>query len=55
MKDKLKLVIFDMDGLMIDSESICVKAWEKTMKNFGLEIEKDFFKDVIGSLSLIHI
>lgn len=49
MKEKLELVIFDMDGLMIDSESICIRAWEKTIKNFGLTIKKEFFKDMIGS------
>ena len=49
MKEKLELVIFDMDGLMIDTESICIKAWEKTMGNFNIKVEKDFFQDVIGS------
>ena len=49
MKEKLELVIFDMDGLMIDSESICIRAWEKTIENFGLTIKKEFFKDMIGS------
>lgn len=49
MKEKLELIIFDMDGLMIDSESICIRAWEKTIENFGLTIKKEFFKDMIGS------
>ena len=33
MKDKIKLVIFDMDGLMVDTESICIKAWDKVFNN----------------------
>ena len=49
MEDKLELVIFDMDGLMIDTESICIKAWKKTMDRFDLKVENDFFQDVIGS------
>ena len=49
MEEKLELVIFDMDGLMIDTESICIKAWKKTMNKFNLKVEKDFFQDVIGS------
>ncbi|MGI6755757.1 MAG: HAD family hydrolase [Atopobiaceae bacterium] len=32
----LEAVIFDMDGLMIDSESIWTAAWEPTLAEFGI-------------------
>ena len=35
---KLSLVIFDMDGLMFDTERIAIFAWEKAGKDFGYEI-----------------
>ena len=41
MKDKIKLVIFDMDGLMVDTESICIKAWDKVFNNYKIKVEKE--------------
>lgn len=32
----IKAVIFDMDGVLLDSESICDKTWEIARKEFGL-------------------
>lgn len=49
MKDKIKLVIFDMDGLMVDTESICMKAWDKVFNNYNIKIEKEFYFEIIGS------
>ena len=49
MKDKIKLVIFDMDGLMVDTESICIKAWDKVFNNYMIKVEKEFYFEIIGS------
>ncbi len=49
MKDKIKLVIFDMDGLMVDTESICIKAWDKVFNNYKIKVEKEFYFEIIGS------
>lgn len=36
--EKLSLIIFDMDGLMLDTERLSILAWEKAGKDFGYEI-----------------
>lgn len=32
---KLELVIFDMDGLLIDSEKISIQAWKNVIKKYS--------------------
>ncbi|MCI7187793.1 MAG: HAD family phosphatase [Fusobacterium mortiferum] len=49
MKDKIKLVIFDMDGLMVDTESICIKAWDRVFNRYNIKVTKDFYFEIIGS------
>lgn len=49
MKEKIQLVIFDMDGLMIDTESICVKAWNEVFKRYNIKVERSFYFEIIGS------
>lgn len=33
---KYKAVIFDMDGVIFDSERLSLACWEETAKKFGL-------------------
>lgn len=33
----MKAVIFDMDGIMFDTESLCIKAWDYANEKLGLE------------------
>lgn len=49
MKERIELVIFDMDGLMVDTESICIKAWNRVFDRYNLKVDKDFYYDIIGS------
>jgi len=44
----IKLVIFDMDGLMFDTEKLYVKMWPEAAINFGYDISEDFVKSSIG-------
>ena len=36
MEDNMKTVIFDMDGLMFDTESVFVKAWDYAGEKMGI-------------------
>lgn len=47
--EKLSLVIFDMDGLMFDTERLALLAWEKAGKDFGFEIPSNIYTKTIGS------
>lgn len=41
-------VIFDMDGLMVDSEPVWAKAWEVALARQGLELKPGFREALIG-------
>lgn len=41
-------VIFDMDGLMIDSERVSVACWSQVAEEFGLVLERSFFLGMVG-------
>ncbi len=44
---RIRLVIFDMDGLMIDSERVYVKCAERVLKKYGIR-SCDFIMETIG-------
>ncbi|MDR3552104.1 MAG: HAD family phosphatase [Clostridia bacterium] len=37
----IKAVVFDMDGLMLDTENLSVAAWDDVGRRLGVEIKKD--------------
>lgn len=43
-----KLVIFDMDGLIFDTEKLTMKAWTKAANEFGYDFNFDLFCELIG-------
>jgi HAD superfamily hydrolase (TIGR01509 family) len=45
---KIKAVIFDMDGLMFDSERIGRDAWIQAGKEFGYEISEEQYALLLG-------
>lgn len=47
--NKVKLVIFDMDGLMIDSESVYINQTLKTAKQLGVKFDTKKFYKTIGT------
>lgn len=47
--EQIKAVIFDMDGLMFDTERIAAGCWIQAGKERGLIIEEGFLKHVRGS------
>ncbi|MDR1539096.1 MAG: HAD family phosphatase [Clostridiales bacterium] len=46
---KLKLVIFDMDGLMIDSERIAQAAWKEAGAKCAVEMSDEFVLSLVGA------
>lgn len=44
----IKGVIFDMDGLMFDTETLTYKIWQKIMDEEGLDYNLNIFKQTVG-------
>ena len=43
-----KAVIFDMDGVLVDTNVIHREAWEKAFKKYGIPFEIDFYSSFLG-------
>ena len=41
-------VIFDMDGLMIDSERVSLACWSEAVDAFGLGLDEAVFLRMVG-------
>ena len=51
----IKAVIFDMDGLMIDSERITFEGYQHVLKKMNLTMEEDFYLTLLGKpIPAIH-
>lgn len=44
----IKAVIFDMDGLMIDSERVTFEGYQQVLKKMNLTITRDFYLQLLG-------
>ena len=51
----VKCVIFDMDGVIIDSEEIHKKAYYETFASIGVDVSDDLYKTFTGSSTIKHI
>jgi beta-phosphoglucomutase len=45
---EIKAVIFDLDGLLIDSEIIAKTAWSRALEDFHYHLSDDFYLQLIG-------
>lgn len=45
----IKGVIFDMDGLMIDSEIETYRGYKKILESYGYDLSLEFFKTLLGN------
>lgn len=45
---KIKSVIFDMDGVMFDTEKLAKRFWKEVAKKFNYRINDRIFKETIG-------
>lgn len=44
----VKAIVFDMDGVLFDTEMICGKVWREIFKDMGLENAENALKDCTG-------
>lgn len=44
----MKLVIFDMDGLMFDTETVDMRCFKEAAKEYGYELKDEFLMGLIG-------
>ncbi|WP_018616507.1 HAD family hydrolase [Segetibacter koreensis] len=45
---EIKAVIFDLDGTLLDNNEVHLKAWKKYLKDSGMEISDEDFKENIS-------
>ncbi|MDG1040265.1 MAG: HAD family phosphatase [Polaribacter sp.] len=50
--NNIKCVIFDMDGVIIDSELLHKKAYYETFISLGLEVSEELYKTLTGSSTI---
>jgi len=48
MTKKLRAVIFDMDGLILDTERISREGWRFAFKQFGIQLTDEFYQQFLG-------
>lgn len=48
MLENIKLVIFDMDGLMFDTERLAVDSWINIGREKGYDIKEEYILETIG-------
>lgn len=46
---QVKAVLFDMDGVLINTEPLHYRMWKETFSGRGLEIDYDVYKECIGA------
>lgn len=45
---RIKAIIFDVDGLMVDSEPISHAAWNEFLRPFGHQLTPEFIEKMVG-------
>lgn len=48
MFTNIKHIIFDFDGLLVNSESLIGECWMDTCSYYQIDLPEDFFKDIAG-------
>ena len=48
----LKAVIFDMDGVLVDSEPLHFSAYQKMFKDYQLEVSETLYQSFTGQATL---
>lgn len=45
---QLKAIVFDMDGLMVDSEPLSQQAWDEYLRPYGHQLNEEIVSRIIG-------
>ena len=48
-RSELKGIIFDMDGVLINSEPFHYRVWKETLRRRGIRLDYEVYKPCIGS------
>ncbi|AXT40607.1 HAD family phosphatase [Alteromonas sp. BL110] len=51
----VKLVIFDCDGVLIDSEVLSMEAWQEVLTDYNISLSKQYFIDHFLGKSVEHV
>ncbi len=46
--NQLKAIVFDMDGLMVDSEPLSQQAWDEYLRPYGHQLSEEIVQNIIG-------
>jgi HAD superfamily hydrolase (TIGR01509 family) len=46
----IKALLFDFDGTLVDTESVCLRAWMETYRRHGVELSFERWRHGIGTL-----
>ncbi|MEN8076164.1 HAD family phosphatase [Clostridioides difficile] len=47
--NKIKAVIFDMDGVIFDTEMVYLDVWSKVFEKYGYKMTKEIYSSVLGT------
>ena len=53
--DNIDLVIFDCDGVLIDSEVLSMQAWNSVLANYDIALTKQYFIENFLGKSMEHV
>jgi HAD superfamily hydrolase (TIGR01509 family) len=44
----IRALVFDFDGLLVDTESVAMRAWEEILTELGVEMPREIWRSAVG-------